>query len=42
MLRWTAFTGIDLAKWPHLAAFSARVEARPAVKAALEAEKSAA
>jgi len=39
MLRWTAFTGIDLAKWPNLAAFSARVEARPAVKAALEAEK---
>jgi glutathione S-transferase len=39
MLRWTAFTGIDLAKWPNLAAFAARVEARPAVKAALEAEK---
>jgi len=39
MLRWTAFTGIDLAKWPGLAAFSTRVEARPAVKAALEAEK---
>jgi glutathione S-transferase len=39
MLRWTTFTGIDLAKWPHLSAFSARVEARPAVKAALEAER---
>ena len=39
MLRWTAFTGIDLAKWPNLATFAARVEARPAVKAALEAEK---
>jgi glutathione S-transferase len=39
MLRWTAFTGIDLAKWPALTAFSARVEARPSVKAALEAEK---
>jgi glutathione S-transferase len=39
MLRWTAFTGIDLAKWPRLSAFSARVEARPAVKAALEAER---
>jgi glutathione S-transferase len=39
MLRWTQFTGIDLAKWPVLAAYSARVEARPAVKAALEAER---
>jgi len=39
MLRWTGFTGIDLAKWPGLQAYSARVEARPAVKAALEAEK---
>jgi glutathione S-transferase len=39
MLRWTAFTGIDLAKWPHLKAFFARVEARPAVKASLEAEQ---
>jgi glutathione S-transferase len=41
MLRWTAFTGIDLAQWPTLKAFSDRVEARPAVKAALEAEKAA-
>ncbi len=40
MLRWTAYTGIDLAKWPGLVAFSQRVEARPAVKAALDAEKS--
>jgi glutathione S-transferase len=39
MLRWTAFTGIDLAKWPALSAYSARVEARPSVKAALEAER---
>jgi len=39
MLRWTAFTGIDLGKWPGLKAFHDRVEARPAVKAALEAEK---
>jgi len=39
MLRWTAFTGIDLAKWPALAAYSARLESRPSVKASLEAEK---
>jgi len=39
MLRWTAFTGIDLAKWPALSAYSARVESRPAVKAAIEAER---
>jgi glutathione S-transferase len=39
MLRWTAFTGIDLAAWPGLTAYSARVEARPSVKAALEAER---
>ena len=39
MLRWTAFTGIDLAKWPALAAYSTRVESRPSVKASLEAEK---
>jgi glutathione S-transferase len=39
MLRWTAFTGIDLAKWPGLVAYSARLESRPSVKAALEAEK---
>ena len=39
MLRWTHFTGIDLAHWPRLTAYSARVESRPAVKAALEAEK---
>jgi glutathione S-transferase len=39
MLRWTAFTGVDLAKWPKLTAFFARVESRPSVKAALEAEK---
>jgi glutathione S-transferase len=41
MLRWTAFTQIELAKWPNLSAYFARVEARPAVKAAVEAEKSA-
>jgi len=32
------FVGIDLAKWPNLSAFQARVAARPAVQAALKAE----
>jgi glutathione S-transferase len=39
MLRWTAFTGIDLAKWPDLKAYFARIDERPAVKAAVAAEK---
>jgi glutathione S-transferase len=39
MLRWTQFTGIDLAQWPGLSAYFARVESRPNVKAALEAER---
>ena len=39
MLRWTGFTGIDLDKWPVLKAFFGRVEERPSVKAAVEAEK---
>lgn len=39
MLRWTAFTGIDLGKWPGLKSFFDRVEQRPAVQAALAAEK---
>jgi glutathione S-transferase len=39
VLRWTAFTGIDLAKWPGLKAFFERVGQRPAVQAALAADK---
>jgi len=39
MLTWTAHTGIDLARWPSLQAFFARVGQRPAVQAALAAEK---
>jgi glutathione S-transferase len=39
MLRWTKFTGIDLSRWPGLAAYAVRIENRPAVKAALEADK---
>jgi len=30
--------GIDLARWPALKAYMERVQARPAVQAALEAE----
>lgn len=41
MLRWTEHTGIDRAKWPSLVAFYDRVAQRPAVQAALEAEKAA-
>jgi glutathione S-transferase len=39
MLRWTQFTGIDLAKWPVLTKYFERVGERPAVKAAVEAER---
>lgn len=35
---WTKFTGIDLARWPNIAAFAGRVAARPSVQAALKAE----
>ncbi|MGF6204084.1 glutathione transferase GstA [Pseudomonas frederiksbergensis] len=38
VLRWTSLFGIDLNPWPALARFQARVDARPAVKAALAAE----
>lgn len=38
VLNWTGFTGIDLAPWPLLQAFQARVAARPAVQQALRAE----
>jgi glutathione S-transferase len=39
MLRWTEFTGIDRSQWPLLQAFFERVGQRPAVQAALAAEK---
>lgn len=35
---WANVTGIDLARWPHLSAYVARVGARPAAQAALKAE----
>jgi glutathione S-transferase len=38
LLNWTKFQAIDLAKWPNLAAFQARVGARPKVQEALQAE----
>ena len=38
LLNWTKFQAIDLAKWPNLAAFHARVGARPKVQEALQAE----
>ncbi len=38
VLRWTVPMQIDLAKWPNLGAFLARVGARPKVKEALAAE----
>ncbi|MDR1708498.1 MAG: glutathione transferase GstA [Candidatus Accumulibacter sp.] len=38
VLNWTQWTGIDLARWPALAAFQKRIADRPSVKAALAAE----
>jgi glutathione S-transferase len=41
VLGWSGHVGVDLAKWPLLQAYWDRVAARPAVKAALEAEAKA-
>ena len=38
VLRWTAPTKIDLAPYPHIQAFMKRMQARPAVQAAMQAE----
>lgn len=38
VLNWCGFSGIDLAPWPVLQAFQARIAARPAVQQALRAE----
>ncbi len=38
VMNWLKFFDLDLARWPLLAAHSARVVARPAVQAALKAE----
>ena len=41
VLRWTQYFTIDLNEWPALAKYFARVDARPAVKAAVDAEAAA-
>jgi glutathione S-transferase len=38
VMNWGRFTGIDIARWPTLAAWHARVAARPKVQEALAAE----
>ncbi|WP_332763585.1 glutathione binding-like protein [Phenylobacterium sp.] len=38
VLNWAQFVGIDLAKWPAIAAYRDRVSARPAVARALKEE----
>jgi glutathione S-transferase len=38
VLSWMPHIDVDLGKWPEMAAFQARVGARPAVQAALKAE----
>jgi glutathione S-transferase len=38
VLRWSGFAGLDLAKWPVVQQYVARVGARPHVQAALKAE----
>ncbi|WP_191487307.1 glutathione transferase GstA [Pseudomonas sp. FEN] len=39
VLRWTAFLDLDLGPWPALERFMARIDQRPAVIAALAAER---
>ncbi|MHB1284833.1 MAG: glutathione binding-like protein, partial [Metallibacterium scheffleri] len=41
VLTWAGIVGVDLAPYPALQAFMKRVEARPAVKATLAAERAA-
>lgn len=38
ILNWSSHAGIELAQWPALQQYAARVRARPAVRRALEAE----
>jgi glutathione S-transferase len=38
ILGWTKIVGVDLGKWPSLAAYHARIAARPAVIEAMKAE----
>jgi glutathione S-transferase len=39
VLNWGQWTGVDIGKWPTLKTYSARIAGRPAVRAALVAEK---
>jgi glutathione S-transferase len=41
VLGWTAYVGMDLAKWPTLKAYHTRIAARPSVLAAHAAEQAA-
>lgn len=38
VLSWSGFIGVDLARWPTVAAYATRIAARPAVRTALAAE----
>ena len=38
MLNWAPFVGVDLKAWPNVAAYYARVTARPHVARALQEE----
>lgn len=38
VLGWTRYTGTDLARWPVLQAYVARVAARPQVRVAMKEE----
>ena len=38
LIGWSTFQGIDLARWPNIAAFHKRVGARPKVQEAMQAE----
>src|SRR3546814_7844226 len=38
---WSGHTGIDLERWPHVAAYQQRIAARETVQAALKAESAA-
>ncbi|OCP07120.1 MULTISPECIES: glutathione transferase GstA [unclassified Ensifer] len=38
VVNWSGVTGVSLAPWPHLTAYMQRIGARPAVRAAMQAE----